>query len=234
LRHDDRGVGKSSTPAKATTYQALISDTKAAIEYLRRRKDIDPARIILVGHSEGGFTARIIAAEDERIAGIALLAGASLATMEKLVLEQALYVASLGKTVDPGNREQLAQESRSLIDLFERAKTGAQDQKLTDIFEYCRQHIALDLAANIKRLRCPVLILQGERDKNVLALHAVETALALSAGGAKQVRLRIFPNLDHNFAPAFALKDEERSQVSAEMLEILQKWMTELITGGSK
>jgi len=234
LRHDDRGVGKSSMPTKATTYQALISDTKAAIEYLRSRKDIDPARVMLVGHSEGGFTARIIAAEDERIAGIALLAGASLATLEKLVLEQALYQASLGKTVDPGNREQLAQEARYIMDSFERAKTGAQDQKLTDIFEYCRQHLALDLAANCKRLRCPVLILQGERDSNVLASHAVETALALSAAGAKQVRLRIFPNLTHYFTPAFALKDEERSQVSAEMLEALQKWMTELVTGGSK
>jgi uncharacterized protein len=234
LRHDDRGVGKSSMPTKVTTYQALVSDTKAAVEYLRNRKEIDPARIILVGHSEGGYTARIIAAEDERIAGIALLAGASLATLEKLVLEQALYQASLGKTVDPGNREQLAQEARSLMDSMEKAKTGAPDQKLTDTFEYFRQHLALDMAANSKRLRCPALILQGERDKNVLASHAVETALAISAAGNKQVRLRIFPNLNHTFTPDFALKDEERSQVSVEMLEALQKWMAELVTGGAK
>src|SRR5262245_3289790 len=180
LRHDDRGFGKSSSPAKATTYQDLIGDTKAAVEYLRSRKDIDPARIILVGHSEGGYTARIIAAEDERIAGIALLAGASLATVEKLIREQVLYQASLGKTVDPGNRGQLGQEASSILDLIEKAKTGAPDQRLTDTFEYFRQHIALDMSANVKRLRCPVLILQGERDSNLLALHAVETALALS------------------------------------------------------
>lgn len=234
LRHDDRGVGKSSSPAKAATYQDLIGDTKAAVEYLRNRKEIDPARVMLVGHSEGGFTARIIAAEDERIAGIALLAGASLATLEKIIREQTLYLASLGKTVDPGNREQLGQEASSIIDLIEKAKTGAPDQRLTDTFEYFRQHIALDMSANIKRLRCPVLILQGERDSNVLASHAVETALALSAAGNKQVRLRIFPNLTHYFTPAFALKAEERSQVSAEMLEALQKWTTELVTGGSK
>src|SRR5215510_2088198 len=228
LRHDDRGFGKSSSPAKATTYQDLISDTKAAIEYLRNRKEIDPARIILVGHSEGGYTARIIAAEDERIAGIALLAGASLATFEKMIWEQALYQASLGKTVDPGNREQLGELARSIMDLIEKAKVGAQDQHLTDTFEYFRQHIALDMAANIKRLRCPVLILQGERDNNVLASHAVETALALSAAGNKQVRLRIFCNLTHTFTPAFTQKDEERRQVSAEALETLQKWMAEL------
>jgi pimeloyl-ACP methyl ester carboxylesterase len=234
LRHDDRGVGKSSMPTKATTYQSLISDTKAAVEYLRNRKEIDPARIILVGHSEGGYTARIIAAEDERIAGIALLAGASLATLEKLVLEQALYQAALGKTVDPGNREQLVELARFIMDSIEKAKTGAPDQKLTDTFEYFRQHIALDMAANLKRLRCPVLIVQGERDNNVLASHAVETALALSAAGNKQVRLRIFPNLNHTFTPAFAMKDEERSQVSVEMLETLQKWMAELVTGGAK
>lgn len=234
LRHDDRGVGKSSMPAKATTYQALISDTKAAVEYLRNRKEIDPARIFLVGHSEGGYTARIIAAEDESIAGIALLAGASLATLEKTLWEQALYQASLSKTVDPGNREQVGQTARSIMDLIEKAKAGAQDQRLTDVFEYFRQHIALDMAANVKRLRCPVLILQGERDNFVLASHSVETALALSAAGNKQVRLRIFPNLTHTFTPAFTLKDEERNQVSVEMLETLQKWMAELVTGGAK
>jgi alpha-beta hydrolase superfamily lysophospholipase len=234
LRHDDRGVGKSSMPTKATTYQSLIGDTRAAIEYLRNRKEIDPARVILVGHSEGGYTARIIAAEDERIAGIALLAGASLATLEKLVLEQALYQAALSKAVDPGNREQLVELARFIMDSIEKAKTGAQDQKLTDTFEYFRQHIALDMAANTKRLRCPVLILQGERDNNVLASHAVETALALSAAGNKQIRLRIFPNLNHTFTPAFASKDEERKQLSVEMLETLQKWMAELVTGDGK
>jgi hypothetical protein len=234
LRHDDRGVGKSSMPTKATTYQALISDTRAAVEYLRSRKEIDPARIMLVGHSEGGYTARIIAAEDERIAGIALLAGASMTTLEQTVKEQALYQTSLGKTVDPGNREQLGQLARSIMELIEKAKAGAQDQRITDTFEYFRQHIALDMAANSKRLRCPALILQGERDKLVLAMHAVETALAISAAGNKQVRLRIFPNLTHIFTPEFTLKDEERSQVSAEMLETLQKWMTELVSGGTR
>ncbi len=234
LRHDDRGVGKSSTPSKATTYQALISDTKAAVEYLRSRKDIDPAHIVLIGHSEGGTTARIIAAEDERIAGIALLAGASQATLEKTVLEQALYQAALGKTVDPGNREQLGRAALSLLDLMEKAKTGAQDQRLTDGFEYFRQHMGLNLVDNIKRLRCPVLILQGERDKQVLASHAVETALALSAAGNNRVRLRIFPNLNHLFTPDSTVKDEERQQVSAEMLETLQKWMDELVIGGAK
>jgi uncharacterized protein len=234
LRHDDRGVGKSSMPDKATTYQALISDTKAAVEYLRNRKEIDPARIVLVGHSEGGYTARLLAAEDERLAGIALLAGASMATIEKTVEEQALYQASIGKTVDPGNREQLAPLARRLMELIEKAKNGAQDQRLTDNFEYFRQHLALDLAGNAKLIRCPVLILQGERDKQVLASHAVETATALSAAGNKQVRLRIFPNLTHIFTPEYTLKDEERSQVSAEMLETLQKWMTELVSGGAK
>jgi alpha-beta hydrolase superfamily lysophospholipase len=233
LRHDDRGVGKSSMPTKATTYQTLISDTKAAVEFLRSRKEIDPARIFLVGHSEGGITARIIAAEDERIAGIALLAGATQATLEKTVLEQALYQSALGKTVDPGNRKHLG-PALSLMDLMEKAKTGAQDQRLTDNFEYFRQHMGLDMAANIKRLRCPVLILQGERDKQVLALRAVETALALSAAGNKQVRLRIFPNLSHLFTPDSTMKDEERQQVSVEMLETLQKWMAELVTGGAK
>jgi len=82
LRHDDRGAGKSAMPKTPTTYRDLINDSKAAVEYLRSRKDIDPDRIALIGHSEGGASATIIASEDSRIAAIALLAGAVLANYE--------------------------------------------------------------------------------------------------------------------------------------------------------
>jgi len=70
LRHDDRGVGKSTMPKTPTTYRDLINDSKAAIQYLRNRGEIDPDRIVLIGHSEGGTTAAIIASEDPKIEAI--------------------------------------------------------------------------------------------------------------------------------------------------------------------
>ena len=64
LRYDDRGVGGSSGDYAAATIDDLAGDGRAALEYLRSRVDIDPARIGLLGHSEGGLYAAQLAAAD--------------------------------------------------------------------------------------------------------------------------------------------------------------------------
>src|SRR5262249_29694297 len=77
LRVDDRGVGGSTgrdTLAQATT-SSFADDTRAQVAYLRTRSEIDPARIALVGHSEGGIIGPMVAASDPRIAAIVLMAG---------------------------------------------------------------------------------------------------------------------------------------------------------------
>src|SRR5215470_17576683 len=79
LRVDDRAVGGSTgrdTLAQATT-SSFADDTRAQVAYLRTRAEIDPARIALVGHSEGGIIAPMVAASDPRIAAIALMAGSA-------------------------------------------------------------------------------------------------------------------------------------------------------------
>src|SRR6185369_16052339 len=76
LRVDDRGVGKSTgvqSLANATSAD-FADDVRAQIEYLRHRGDIDPRRIALVGHSEGGMIAPMVAASDPQIAAIVLMA----------------------------------------------------------------------------------------------------------------------------------------------------------------
>jgi len=237
LRHDDRGFGKSTVPTKPTTYRDLINDSKAAIDYLRRRKEIDPDRIALIGHSEGGGTAAIIASEDPRMAAIALLAGASLSKIDRLALEQALYQAALKEPVNPSDRTKLPEDSRQVLQLIEQAKAGKKLDKegaaATSVYEYFRQHLALDPRATFKQVRCPVLILQGERDDLVLAHHALEVAQALAEAGHRQVLVRIFPNLSHVFTASpldKALAFEQRSQISPDVLETLRTWIVNVLT----
>jgi dienelactone hydrolase len=77
LRVDDRGVGESKgreTLATATSVD-FADDVRAQVDYLRARKEIDPQRIALIGHSEGGVIAPMVASTDSRIAGIVLMAG---------------------------------------------------------------------------------------------------------------------------------------------------------------
>jgi hypothetical protein len=64
LRYDDRGTSKSTGTFKGATTQDLALDTAAALTYLKTRKDIDPKRIVIVGHSEGGLIAPIVASKD--------------------------------------------------------------------------------------------------------------------------------------------------------------------------
>jgi alpha-beta hydrolase superfamily lysophospholipase len=237
LRHDDRGAGKSAMPKTPTTYRDLINDSKAAVEYLRSRKDIDPDRIALIGHSEGGATATIIASEDSRIAAIALLAGAVLANLEQLLLEQTIYQLALGRPFNPQDREKYPQIVRWLMTQIDEAKAGKPDSAVADLREYMRQHLALNQAETYKRIHCPVLILQGERDALVLAHHAVAAARALADVGNKQVSVRIFPSLSHIFTPSpldQSLAAERKNQISPEALETIQKWIAEAVIGGKE
>lgn len=232
LRHDDRGVGQSAMPARPTSYRDVIDDTKAAIAYLRQREDVDPDRIVLLGHSEGGLTASILASEDPRIAAVALLAGAGLTTVDQLLLEQTLYQEALKQPFNPRAQEKFSPLVRRLIEMIDEAKTGKTDSAITDLNEYWRQHLALDLRAIYKLVRCPVLILQGERDALVLAHHAIEAARALSEAGNKDVLVRIFPNLGHAFTPSpldQGIPVEQKNVVSREVLDAVEQWVTRVV-----
>jgi pimeloyl-ACP methyl ester carboxylesterase len=231
LRSDDRGMGKSTESSKPISYTDLIGDGKAAVKFLRARKDIDPDRVVLAGHSEGAGTAAIIASEDKQIAAIALLAGVS-RTFDEVAIEQGLYQAALKKLIDSSKADDLPEDTRLVLKVIEEAKAGKKDVAASDTYTYFRQHLAGRPAAVLKQVRCPVLILQGERDTEVLAYHAIEMARALTGAGNRAVRLRIFPNLSHSFIPSpldGSLTVEQRSRVSRDFLETLGGWLSEIV-----
>lgn len=77
LRFDERGVGASGGEFDGATSHDFARDVEAALEYLRARSDVDADRLGLVGHSEGGMIAGMIAARDPNLAFVISLAGAS-------------------------------------------------------------------------------------------------------------------------------------------------------------
>lgn len=95
LRYDDRGVGGSSGDHAAATVDDLAGDAAAAIDYLETRSDVDPARIGLLGHSEGGIYAAMIGADDPRVAFIVGMAPAVVDGIDLIVAQnEALARAS--------------------------------------------------------------------------------------------------------------------------------------------
>ena len=75
LRVDDRGMGQTTGIFDTSSSEDFANDVEAGIQYLLSRKDVDPKHIGLVGHSEGGMIAPMVAVRDKNISFIVLLAG---------------------------------------------------------------------------------------------------------------------------------------------------------------
>lgn len=238
LRADDRGIGKSvmPDPKRTTSYRELVNDSRAAFDYLSQRPEIDKGHIALIGHSEGSETALTIAASDSRVAGLVLLAGTA-HPIDRVVLEQAIYQTAMQKTIDPADLAELPQDSRSVVALIENARSQKAPTSGPDRNAYFREHLASDPVALAKRVKCPVLIVNGERDVKVLAYNALELANAFAAGGNKQVRLRILPNLTHLFTPVSLEKGssiEEATIVSKELFQTVTEWATKVMSSNPR
>ncbi len=90
LRFDDRGTNKSEGNFQAATTPDLASDVKSAVKYLKSRSEVNPLRIGLMGHSEGGIIAPMVAVECKDVNFIVLLAGTGISGKEILLKQQDL------------------------------------------------------------------------------------------------------------------------------------------------
>jgi fermentation-respiration switch protein FrsA (DUF1100 family) len=96
LRVDDRGIGQSTgTFATATTFD-FADDVEAGLRYLATRPEIDKHRVGLIGHSEGGIIAPLVASRNKEVAFIVLLAGLGLPGEEISCLQGRLIAKAGG------------------------------------------------------------------------------------------------------------------------------------------
>jgi pimeloyl-ACP methyl ester carboxylesterase len=88
LRYDDRNTGKSKgTPVDSSTTADFAEDVNCAVDFLKSRNVINPLNIGLLGHSEGGVVAPIVAAMRNDLAFIVLMAGTAV-TGKEVIIEQ--------------------------------------------------------------------------------------------------------------------------------------------------
>ena len=91
LRYDKRGIGQSGGRIETAGFAEYAEDLRAAVKFVADRKDVDPKRIIVLGHDEGGAIALVAAAREKRIAALVLLAAAGVSGSD-LVLAQQKHV----------------------------------------------------------------------------------------------------------------------------------------------
>lgn len=87
LRYDDRGTAQSTGDFQKATSVDLANDAEAAVSYLLTRKEINKKKIGLMGHSEGGIIAPMVAARNKKVAFIVMLAGPGMRGKELLILQ---------------------------------------------------------------------------------------------------------------------------------------------------
>lgn len=225
LRFDDRGVGESGGDFSMATSLDFAKDVEAAVTYLETRPEINKTKIGLIGHSEGGIIAPMVAATLKNIYCIILLAAPGIPGNELLLLQQERIGTASGIsdtilkesiTLHKGvfdiimkskNQEKLKikladylkQNSPSnTYQEINHEKLNSQIKQLTS--PWMQYFIKHNPAKNLRKVKCPVLAINGQKDLQVPAkenLEAIRKALAKS--GNKNSTLKELPNLNHLF-----------------------------------
>lgn len=227
LRVDDRGVGASTgaeTLDSATT-SSFADDARAEIAYLRSRAEIDPDRIALVGHSEGATIASMIAAGDPRVAAIVLMAGPAKPGGEVSVEQLRLLLAG-DTTHTAAQKDSLIARQREVV----RKVITGEDIPGQRYMAWTREYFRYDPLPAIRKVRQPILVLQGGRDQQVLPEHAALLARAARDAGNRDVTERVFPTLNHLFLPSTTGAVSEYSSLEVtslgdEVVSAIRDWL---------
>lgn len=200
LRVDDRGVGGSTGDGsfEKTTSENFAEDVLAGIVFLKTRKEINPRQIGLIGHSEGGIIAPLVAARSVDVAFIVLMAGPGV-TGEEGFPNQLSSTAKASGASD----ESIAWNRRLLLQMFsimkeekdnaaadkkirqlrakmlaemsgeQRKKYGIPEDAMEGVIKlmltpWFRFYLTYDPRATLKKVRVPVLAITGERDLQVV------------------------------------------------------------------
>ena len=220
LRYDDRGVGGSKGDvAKATTLD-FADDAEAVFDFLRKQKQIDHKRVGIIGHSEGGMIAPVVASRNGDVAFIVLLAGPGTTgadillqqnerlyqlqgTPQELIDRRLDFMRSLFAISDTvGNYSatvlKLSDDMSQGLTAEQRKQIGMTKGE-TRMFisqmdsPWMRTFVKINSADYLRRTHCPILAINGERDCQVLPINLQAIADATEA----PVTTLLMPELNH-------------------------------------
>ncbi len=240
LRPDDRGTGRSTGTFAGATSMDFANDAEASFAFLRGRREVDARRVGLVGHSEGGLIAPIVAARNREVAFIVLLAGVGVPGDQILLAQSDLIARASGVNPDliatngarlrdvlallkkSTDRATLEEQIRARLSDLPAQQVESQVRALTD--PWMRAFVTYDPAPTLGRVTCPVLALFGEKDLQVPAeanLAAIRAALA--AAGHRDLETAILPGLNHLFQSARTGAPSEYGEIEETMAPAAMK-----------
>lgn len=240
LRMDDRGVGMSEgDPSKANS-KDFSDDIYAGIRYLHRVKDIDTQRIGVLGHSEGGLIAQILASTyPDDIAFICSMAGIGVPGMDLLIWQTRIITS---KTLPMKEVEQSVYRQKTLLTMVKQSTDSlklrsaltdslglwaVQQQRLFLVNSpefraqlnqlqspWLRYFISYEPATYLRNVRCPVFAINGSEDMQVesgVNLRTIDSIL--KASGNTSVKIKEYKGMNHLFQRCVACDIEEYAKI---------------------
>jgi uncharacterized protein len=247
LRADDRGVGKSGGSFSTATTADFATDAEAGVAYLRTRREVDAKKIGLIGHSEGGVIAPLVASRNPGVAFIVMMAGSGVRGDEIIVAQTTLMSQALGLSAEQVDKSSAVE--RQILQLVEQEKDDAAlAVKLRGALQgmvrpedvetqikalsapWYRYFLTYDPIPALQRVACPVLAISGERDLQVPPrqnLPAIKKALE-SSGNTRSEVIEL-PGLNHLFQTAKTGLPTEYAQIEETMspvaLDTIARWI---------
>jgi uncharacterized protein len=259
LRVDDRGVGGSTGNTMTSTTADMAADALAGVAYLKSRKEVNGREIGLLGHSEGGLVAPLAASISDDVAFIVMLAGTGV-TGEEILYRQAELIAkaqgaaAAALAASRRTQEHIIQavkESADAADAEKRvheiadeelgksaageaidsaAKAAMESQLKLALSPWFRYFLTYDPQPALRKVKCPTLVLNGEKDLQVdpkQNLPPIEAAL--KDGGTSEFEVRELAGLNHLFQHCQTGSPTEYSKIdetfAPEALELIGDWI---------
>ena len=229
LRYEKRtkqhGAKLVKEKVNVTLKEETIDDALAAAALLRLRKEIDPKRIYILGHSLGANVAPLIGQGDETLAGLILLAG-NTRPITDLVVEQLDYLLSLSDKPTDAEKKKIDDIKKQMARLND-PKVDEKEVVMGAPASYWLALRKYDAAATAAKLKMPMLILQGERDYQVTMADFAGWKKVLA--DRKNVQYKSYPKLNHLFVEGEGKSKPAEydvpGHVSGEVIEDIAAWI---------
>jgi fermentation-respiration switch protein FrsA (DUF1100 family) len=217
----------------------FADDAEAGVTFLKTRSEVDPHRIGLIGHSEGGVIAPMVAARDKDVAFVVMMAGTGVPG-DRIIVEQGRLIAeAAGESKQKAGEN--AEKQRQTLALVENdkdpenletvlgvklategvpdAQIAAQIKALTS--PWFRYFLTYDPATALRKVTCPVLAINGSLDLQVPpALNLPAIRQALDEAGNKHYEVDELPGLNHLFQTAKTGSPAEYAEIEETMSPI--------------
>ncbi|MEE2819895.1 MAG: alpha/beta fold hydrolase [Planctomycetota bacterium] len=260
LRYDDRGIGgsvmKQPEELANITSRTNADDVAVIVQAARMHPEIDDRRIGLIGHSEGGLIAPMVAVDDQDIAFIVMLAGTGMSGIDLLPLQQTLILRASG-----ASEELIERQVSVTLNVFELVVQGASDEELSEHIDellliagehtgqslddftdedraailaemtspWLRYFLAHEPLITLSQVECPVLAVNGTLDLQVPCTENLSLIEEVMNNAMRDITIIEFEGLNHLFQPAETGSPDEYFSIETTFDESVLHAMTDWI-----